>query len=302
MNFADPASSPAPATAEDPLRAGLARADRALAAIPPVLGHLVGDSDADLFNDAVVANTRGMIDSLATALVRLADVPAGGRDALIGRLLRQDRLLGWCHSLAVEARLAERIAADPGLDPVLSPLLQGLIGAPDPELAALAMTLLAAQGRFVLRQRRIEVALEDLPADLLHDVLLAFADSCGSAAERAAAALRDRFDEARTREALLTRTLLASDGGMAAALDPAGAGIALFASALALATGIERRTVILSLVEGQAPRLALMLAAAGLDPARVEGVVDLFHPGVPLGPVAAGMGRDHALALLLERA
>jgi len=301
MNLADSAPSSAPLAAEDPLRAGLARADRALAAVPPVLRHLVGQGEPGLFTEAVVAATRGMIDSLAAALLR-ADGARGPAAVgpLVARLTGQDRLLAHCHALAIEARLTEHLAAEAAIDPVLSPVLQGLIGSDDPEVAALAMNCLAAQGRFVQRQRRIEAALEDLPADLMHDVLLAYADTGGPEAGRVAAALRDGFDEARGREALLSRALLASGGGLATALDPAHAGVALFASAMALATGVARRSVVLSLVEGQGPRLALMLAAAGLDGAGIEVVADLFHGSDPGLRDAAGLGRDHALALLAE--
>lgn len=302
MNLVGQDSLSGSQSAGDLLRAGLARAERARAAIPPVLGHLVSNEQQVLFSDEAVARTRGMIESLARQLAcRTAD--AGGEDsALSAGLAAHEGLLAHCHALALEAQLTERLARDAGLDPVLTPLLQDLIAAPEAESAALAMTLLAAQARFVQGQRRMETAIDQLPADLLHDVLVTFVQTCGARAEQVAADLRSQFDEGRSRTALLARVLLDGDGTLAAALSPDRAGLALFVSALALSTGVDRDTAVIAAMDGQQARLALLLAACGLDAARIEAIVLSFHPDAPLAPLAAALGREEARHLLAEKA
>lgn len=303
MNLVGQDSSSVSKAAGDLLRAGLARAERARAAIPPVLGHLVSNEQQVLFSDEAVARTRGMIESLARQLVRRTeDATGAGDSALASGLAAHEGLLAHCHALALEAQLTERLSREAGLDPVLSPLLQDLVAAPEAESAALAMTLLAAQARFVQGQRRMETAIEQLPADLLHDVLVTFVQVCGTRAEQVAADLRSQFDEGRSRTALLARVLLDGDGTLAAALAPDRAGLALFVSALALSTGVERDTAILAAMDGQQARLALLLAACGLDAARIEGIVLSFHPDAPLAPLAAALGREEARHLLAEQA
>ena len=302
MNPAGPDLSTDPAALHT-LRAELARARQARQAIAPVLAHLVGDASPALFSEEVIARTRGAVESLAFQLLRrCADEPR--REALAqlaAELSGQSPLLAHCHALALEASLANRLAAQ-GIDPVLSPLLQGMIASPEPDLAALAMTVLAAQARFVQAQRRMETALEELPADLLHDVLPAFERHGGDGVGAVALLIRDSFDEGRTRTALVARLLLSGEGGFAAALDPDQAGIALFFSALSLATGLPRDAIVLTATEGQHSRLALMLGACGVVPAAREATLARLLPDGTRPSPAATLSPEAARALLAEEA
>jgi hypothetical protein len=55
---------------------------------------------------------------------------------------------------------------------VLSPLVQELVAAKEGDMAALAMTVLAAQARFMQHHRRMELPLGELPGDLFHKALV----------------------------------------------------------------------------------------------------------------------------------
>ncbi|MBC2666393.1 hypothetical protein H7F51_12760 [Novosphingobium flavum] len=296
--------TPVVPAAELTVRADLARAGGVLAAIPPVLAHLVANQTHAVFSEEIVARTRGQVESLARALVRTADdlaTAAEGR-VLAGALVEQPALLAHCHVLAIEAQLAERLARDGGIDPVLSPLLQEQIADPDPEAAGTAMKLLAAQARFTQCQRRMELPVGELAADLLPDVLLAFSLVGGPTADHAAHCLRDQFDEGQSRTALLARVVLGLDEGFGPALDLDQAGLALFLTAVALATGHERAAVVLATSQGQQSRLALILRLAGLSSAAIETVLIRLHPSAPLPRAAMSLERDAAIALLAEGA
>ncbi len=288
----------AAATAETPLRAELARAQRALAAIPPVLSHLVANQTNAVFSEEIIARTRGQVESLALFLVRSVGRAADQAQAraLAGHLAEQPGLLGYCHALALEAQLAERLARNAGMDPVLSPLVQDCIAADDPDMASTAMRLLASQSRFIQAQRRMELAPDDLPADLLPDVLLAFCLVCGAGAEAVAENLRQTFDEARSRVALLARVALGA--GLSAAMTLDRGGISLFLSAVTLATGQSREAVILATSDGQQSRLALLLAVAGLSGGQVEATLMRLHPDIAIPRALIGLPQEQALALL----
>ena len=304
MNPADAPISPAIA-AETMLRAELARAEAVRASIGPVLRHLVSSDDLSVFSEEAVARTRGLIESLAGRLLRAValaagrDAPrAGEPEALIAALVAQPALLGHCHALALEAQLTERLADQARLDPVLSPLLQSRLAAPDPEVSALAMHLLAAQTRFTQTQRRMEVTAGELPADVLHPVLVALEAVCGAEAAPAVRAVRGSYDEARSRHGLLARLVLGLGADAGAALDPHDAGLAIFLTALSLATMQERDCAVLALVDGQQARLATMLAAAGVGPRQVEACLLLVHPDIAPERRYLGIDRDAAEVLL----
>lgn len=285
------------------LRASLSRAREAIAAIPPVLAHLVAQEPAALLNEAVIACTRGMVESLAMQLVRATrdEQPAGaGADRLAARLAGLSGLVGHCHALAVEAQCADRIHAAGGPDPLLSPLLQECIGAADAETAATAMTLLAAQARFTLALRRMELPLHELPADLLHGVLAALAASDLPGGAEAAQHVRQAYAEGRSRTALLGRVSLMLAGGPKEALRPDRAGLALFLSGLALVTGIQRESAALALAEGQEVRLATLLLAAGLDPRGAEAALLCIHPDRVWPAELGGLDSASARSLLAQ--
>ena len=151
----------------------LALSDAALGEARPILRYLLGNDDHAPFSDRIVAAVRAQLRDIAFQLVVAVETAAGAGDArslaeeacdpLAMALAAQPLLLGHAHALALETVQAEWLAAQQGLDPVLSPLLQELIASSDPDTSAAAMTLLAAQARFGQTQRRGELPLGELP-------------------------------------------------------------------------------------------------------------------------------------------
>lgn len=291
--------------AETLLRAHLAREDAVLASIDPVLRHLLSNDDHSIFSEEIVARTRGMIAALAAHLMH--EVWASGRRPASARedvarlnaeLLAQPELLSHCHALALEGQLSDRLAARARMDPVLSPLLEARLASAETESATLAMKLLAAQTRFMQGQRRMDIVLDELPADLLHGLLTALDTVGGSEVAPVTAGLRARYDEARSRLGLLTRLTMGLGPDQAGALNLGGAGVAIFVTALSLAAMQERSRVILALTEGQPTRLSIMLAAAGLSAPETDATLALIHQDVSLPRHHIGLERGQALMLL----
>lgn len=289
------------------LRDELARESRARAAVVPVLRHLLS-SDADaLVSDAMLAQVRGMVLDLASQLLAVtagrdpAIRSAGGEDSaaldvLAAALMADEALLAHCHSLAAECLIAARLQQRHAVDPVLSPLLQELIAAEDPEVASLAMSTLAAQSRFVQGQRRMELPLGELPAELFV-TLMAHARPLVSGAA-ALAGLRAGYDEATTRLGLLSRLVAAMRRGALAGLALDHAGLALFASTLAAAGGrIPRHEAVIACHEGQGLRLAVLLRAAGLGVAAIERQLALVEEGASLPRGLAVLSPERAAML-----
>ena len=289
----------ADATVEVTLRGGLAREGRALASVVPVLRHLLGAQTQGLVSEAILARVRGMVFDCAAQLL----AAKGGRDpsardpdaldALAEGLMADEALLAHCHALAAEGLIAERLMQRHAVDPVLSPLLQELIAAEDPAVASLAMATLAAQSRFVQSQRRMELPLGELPAELFHALTARIAD-----AGAATAGLQAAYDEGASRLGLMARLVGSMRRGALAALGIEHAGLALFATALANATRAARTDVVLSCHEGQSLRLALLLRAAGLMPAAIGRQLLLFNPAARLPEAIGALSAERAAALL----
>jgi hypothetical protein len=286
------------------LRDELEREDRALGSVVPVLCHLLTSDGHSLISDAVLARVRGMLSDLARQFaaalaghepgVRMPGVPD---ESGFARLAADRELVGFAHMLATESLLAERFQHRHAIDPVLSPLLQELIAAIDPAIAELAMKLLAAQSRFIQSQRRMELPLTELPAELFHRVLTGSEAHSGGGIAR----LQQAYDEAATRLGLLTRLAAALHGAVVAALSLDHAGLALFASALARRSRQPRARALLSCHEGQGARLALALKAAQADLAVIERQFLLVEPAARL-PRAVAMLSPERARLLLDAA
>lgn len=301
----DPAS---PEAVESLLRADLAHGDSLIGTIIPIMRHLVANEDHSVFSEEVVARTRAMLEDVARQLL-VARGDAAGQDnpqdldgaeaaVLVDALCADAGLLAHVHALALEWQLTERVHARLGLDPVLSPLLQALIASNDEGTAASAMNLLAAQARFTQTQRRMQLPLGELPADQLHAALVALGrhfDGDSAAAERL---ICESFDEARSRLGLMSRLVLGMGGGATAALALDHAGVSLFLTALAIATGQDRSLATLSTNEGQLARLALALSASGLKPQSVEAQFMALHPEITLPSGFENLGPDRAAAIL----
>ncbi len=293
------------------LREELAREARALEAVVPVMRHLLASEAQALVSDAILARVRGMIQDLAAQLLAamqgrdpatrapLADDPAA-LDAVAEALMANEALLSFCHGLATESLIAERCQQRHAIDPVLSPLLQELIASEDPAIASLAMSTLAAQSRFMQGQRRMELPLGELPAELFH-ALVAQAQAMGpSGAPDSAGLVRLQagYDEGTSRLGLIARLVAAMRRGAVAALALDHAGLALFASALAAAIRTERGAAVLACHEGQGARLGLMLRAADLGLPAIERQLMLVEPAGRMPRALASLSPQRAASLL----
>ncbi len=274
------------------LRDALSRGDTMLARAGPILSHLLSDTDRSLFTDEIVARIRGMLTDLAKRLLRVQADATGSRareefmaqqlEGLTEALIASPALVAHCHALAIEWQAIARLEEASSIDPVLSPMLQELIGHEDPAIAGTAMAALAAQTRFARSQRRLELPFAELTGDLFHDLLLHWREynhaELSSALERAEVRLREEYDEAGGRAALLSRVVSALGKDAQDALSIDYAGIALFLTALSARTGQSRDMAAFSLNEGQSARLALGLRAAGMKVPDVERQLLRIHP------------------------
>lgn len=319
--MASTASRYATAIAQDDavLRQSLAQADGLLAEARPILRHLLHGDDASLLNDEIVARVRGLLASLGAQLAKALwqgtqtslssqDIAAQFTIALGERAA----LLTHLHCAALEWQLAERMEQGLALDPVLPPLLQARIGAEDPAIAATATAMLAAQARFGQAMRRMELALEELPADLFHLALATMrvvAQDAGQAdpamADRVSAAeahLRRHYEERETRLGLIERVIIAlrEDAGQALSIERAG--VALFLTALAIGSGQDRDAAILATAESQVLRLALSLKVCGLAGEALAAQVLAIHPRAVVPDALDRVLPEQAARLLSEGA
>lgn len=290
----------------------LRNGDAVLASTRPILRHLLANRDQSLFSDEVIARVRGMIGHVARQLLfacgqadDTADpalFAAREQDGLAALLFDDVAFLAHAHALTLEAQLAEAVQRRSSIDSVLSPLLQELTASGEEQTAAAAMRVIAAQARFMQGQRRMELPLAELPGELFHKALLLLRSyACDAdSATRAEAELRSRFDESQGRIVQLTRLVMAlgRKANRTLALDHAG--LAIFATGLAMASGQDRNLAILSFGENQLARLALSLRAAGLGQDAVEAQFITLHPDAQLPDGFGRMTPDRAAAILGE--
>ena len=285
--------------------------------IAPVLRHVLAAEDNALFAEVVIAQLRGMLADLAGQLAEATQSAAGGAfpfeaDRLTASLGECSPLLRHLHAVAIEWQITERLASQIGLDPVLSPLMQALIASDEPAIGEGAMKLLAAQARFAQRQRRMQLALGELPGEVLHAVFLVLrahlavlaeeqgvdAAAAAALAEATEAQLRAGYDESATRLGLLARMATGLGGGVRAALALGHAGVAIFSVALALVTNQRHETCVLAMQQGQQARLALSLRAAGVKPSQVVETLLELHSAALLPPGFEQLSADRAAQIL----
>ena len=297
---------------EEVLLDELTRGDAIIEAAGPILRHLLENNDQTIFSDEIVARVRGMVGDLARQLLTMQAHCAGDHDpyafadenfsALAEMLTGNSALLAHAHGLALEFHLTERIQSRNGIDPVLSPLVQALVSSSKAATAGTAVALLASQARFMQQQRRMELPLTELPGDLFHSALLTLrahaSEEMEGHAETAEAKLRDTFDEGRGRLGLMTRLIMEMEGEANRALSVSDAGVPLFLTALALASGQDRLMVVLSTNDRQYARFALSLRAAGLKSQAVDEQFAYFHPDMALPCGFAQLRDDRAAAIL----
>lgn len=305
-------SEQAAETVERVLHDELVDGDAMIAAAQPILRHLLANDDSGLFSDETIARVRGLVLNVVEQLLFAQAEAAEARDRPAYVAERQDELaralfgdsafLAHAHALTVEAQLIERLQGRSGLDPVLTPLVQELVASADAAAAGLAMAVLAAQARFQQHWRRMELPLGDLPGDLFHRALVALREQAregdGPAAEAAERRLRDEFQEGAGRLGLIARLVIAMGQKAPRALAIDHAGLAVFATALAMASGQERDLVVLSFSERQYARLTLTLCAAGLTQQALLEQFLCLHPDVSLPDGFGTLRSDRAAALL----
>ena len=298
---------------EQVLREELVRGDAILASAKPILRHLLANDDHALFSDEMIARIRGMMTHLASQLLFAQAEAAGAEDRADYVAEREDELaimlfddtafLAHAHARTIEAQLTVRLQGRSGIDAVLSPLVQELVAAREGEMAALAMSLLASQARFMQHHRRMELPLRELPGDLFHKALVVLREHASDDEEVAEAVERDlraAYDESFGRLGLLARVVMAMGQRATRALAIDHAGVAIFATALSMASRQERDVTILSFADRQFARLALSLRAAGLKQQAVEEQFVFFHPEVALPQGFEMLRADRAAALLAD--
>lgn len=294
--------------AEHPLRAALARGERVHARSGPALQHLLAAPEQSLIEEAVVAQVRGMLVDLARQLgearSRMRPAPSIVQEEMLARLLQDSELRTHCQALALEWRLARRLEAELAIDPVLSPLVEAWVADSDAATGSLAMAALAAQARFAQAQRRMQLPLAELPAELFHGVLAAgrevVPDDSANASPHGDAHLRAEYDEAEGRLALFER--LARDAGAqdARLLDVEQAGVALWLSALAARSGESRERTACAAADPHLGRLLLTLRAAGAAPGEAERQALRIQPEAALPRGLEDIGTREAALWLAE--
>lgn len=289
--------------ADHPLRAALARGDDLLARSGPALHHILGAEDRSLLSEAVVAHARGMLTDLARQLAgaRVTEQDPAAGVALYERLLTVEALRAHCHALALEWQLAVRLEAELAMDPVLSPLLQDLVGDDDADVGAIAMAVLAAQARFAQAQRRMQLPVGELPAELFHAAALAARDVVGRDEQsQMEARLRANYDEGAGRLALLARLAGVARGIPAPMPAVEDAGVALWLSTLAARSGEDRDRTACAAADPLLGRLLLTLRAAGVAPAEAERQALRTQPNAELPRGLQDIGTREAAQWLAE--
>ena len=293
------------------LRGELAHGDVVIATARPVLRHLLASGDQALFSDEVLARVRGMgvhvARQMLMALAAKADVSDRGAfveertEPIAVSLLNDPAILAHAHSLAIEAQIADRLHRRSGIDPVLSPLVQNQAASDDHGIAAAAMHVLSAQARFMQQQRRMELPLVEMPAELVEialDTLRMHNDDLPEETGQVHSELVSMIRPEASRIGQMTALVSAMKHRAMRALEVDNAGVAIFATALSMAAGQPRDVVLLSFGENQCARLAVSLRAAGLGQSAVEEQFLYLHPEIELPDGFEMLRTDRANALL----
>ncbi len=302
-------------TVEESLRDALASGDAVLATARPVLQHLVSNERDTLFNDEIIARVRGILHDIARqwlfALAEAAQVTQRDQfvrdrlDDCVADLTSDGELLAHAHVLTLEAQLAERLQDEAGIDPVLTALIQDEAAGTDATIAGLAMAVLAAQARFMRQQARMALPLGELPGDLFHRVVVKLMCEAGdhaAAAAQAAARLRADYAEGQSRLGLLSRFVAALDERSGYALVLEEAGLAIFATTLAVMVHQERDVTVLSFDDRQKLRLVLALRAAGLADRAIREQFHHIHPRATFPQEVMLIAPERAAGLLAASA
>lgn len=308
LSMTGPRAQPPADAADHPLRAALARGDGVRARSALALPFLLAAADQSLIEEAVVAQVRGVLADLARQLTearsRSRPIAVAAQEAMLARLLLEGELRAHCHALALEWRLARKLESELALDPVLSPLLQIWVAEADAATGSLAMAALAAQARFAQGQRRMQLPLAELPAELFHAALAAaqevVPDAAPDTVTQADARLRGDYEEAGGRLALLARLALEAGSQTPKTLAVEDAGVALWLSALAARSGQSRDRTACAAADPHLGRLLLTLRAAGATPPEAERQALRIQPDAEVPRGLADVGTREAAQWLAD--
>lgn len=287
----------------------LATGEQTRRSLPSQLRHQIGFADPSLFDDELVARTRGLLVHLTAQIA--GDRPQGsdnpdyreGRDAILRAVFTQPGLLAHCHALALEYRLTRKLAASAGIDPLLPTLLQELIASPSEPTSRLSSSFLAAQSRFLRDMERMQLPLRQLPAELLNIALGIGREQSNDPlmADAIRQAVQASYDEGATRVALMQRLVSLPDYPQLRGWQVEQTGVPLFLAGLLPVAGPDYHDVVLSTTESQMARLALTLRTRGCNPRVVSRNLLLLHDRTAL-QVGASTDPATASALLAESA
>lgn len=294
------------AGSEATLRELLAVGEQTRRSLPQQLRHRIGFADPSLFDDELIARTRGLLVHLTAQICGGRPSGSGSaehlsaRDAILRALFDHPAMLSHCHALALEYRLTRRLAEQAEVDPLLPPILQEMIASPNEKTSRLAAAVLAAQTRFLSNMERMQLPLRQLPGELLHDVFAIGRQWLGQPiiADAVEQAVRTSYDEGATRVALLGRLVDMTEFPNAWGWQLGEAGVALFLAKLAVAAGSNLHEAALLTTQSQIARLALTLRALRCNPGAINRNLYTLHDEVAL-PLIAGMEPDAASAMLV---
>lgn len=289
----------------------IAHGEAVIAECTPVLRHLLVIDDPMLFSDRVVAHSRGMLTHIAHQLIGSMDtIPSDKNElsryledveSLYNALMKDSELLACVHAEALEWQLADRLELQLGLDPVMPPLVQELVRSANTELAQLAKEVQAVQANGAQMARRMEMPLKELPAEIFHKVLMIFERKHRGTQQahkvvQLCETLRKSYAERKRRVNKIARLLVLLGSRLREALSIEKAGVAIFATALAAASGEDRERVIYSFSESQASRLGLTMRAAGFGEEQIRQQIACLYPGLvvrmPYHTIASYKARD----------
>lgn len=268
----------------------------------------MGWSDRGLFNDELIARSRGLLLHLAQQLAGAelgqvaGEAPTNSTDAILAALMTEPRLLAYCHALCLEYQLTTRLAREADLDPLLPRLLQEMIASTDEITSNNAASCLAAQMRHLGALERMRLPLEQLPADLLR-VALAIGRTASATPEIADAVeqgVRTRYHEEATRHALFKHLVNRPEYPDKRGWQLEKAGTGLFLAAFAERAELEWVDAASLLPEGQQASFALEALSSGCTRKALSRNLILLHnqAAMPVISVLASAGPAQLLAAL----
>lgn len=281
------------------IRDAIARADRAVAAMPPVLASRISAVEDSTLGEEIVSRIRSMLAGLAADLLARASgtaEPGEWSDAdveALGRALLGDAdLILHLQAQALEWQLAARLEDRVAIDPVVSPLLRNALESGDESLRAAALAFLEAQADWGRAQRQMELLRSELPDAAIEG--LAFAPATD------ARAVAPEVSTGPSRERCAAQLIEALGADADGVLDVVRSGASLFLSALAARSGQARPDLVLATRKGQGLRIALGLRAAGVPLPLLANRMYLIDEGFDLPEGFAQLTPNGAAAILSD--